>query len=177
MFGFSSLRCCDCTWLDKYDKDKYGDFYCPQKRKYVGADDYTCSDFEPNFYVMTAYCKINKLPYNCDEMISLIALRDKYMMEDIKGRPFLEEYESIGPILAIRLETDMYRSDVVKTMKEEYIFPAMEMMLMGDFDGAQESYMEMVEMLKVRYGYAPKKDADKRKKKSNEKRRITENYW
>ncbi|MBQ6282519.1 MAG: hypothetical protein IJK66_03160 [Bacilli bacterium] len=165
MFGFSSLRCSDCSWIDPRDRNRYGEYYCTKEREYVSGDDYTCRDFEPNFYVMTAYCKIKKLPYNCDEMISLIALRDKYMVEDLKGRPFLEEYEIIGPILAVRLQADMYRSDIVRSMEEDYIHPAMEMMLMGDFDGAQESYIQMVEMLKIRYGYAPARKTDKNKKK------------
>ena len=165
MFGFSSLRCSDCTWIDPRDRNSSGEYYCTKEREYVSGDSYTCRSFEPNFYVMTAYCKINKLPYNCDEMIALVALRDQYMVDDLKGKPFLEEYEHIGPILAIRLETDMYRTDIVKTMEEEYIHPAMEMMLMGDFDDAQESYIEMIEMLKIRYGYTPKKDVSKKKEK------------
>lgn len=168
MFGFSSLRCSDCTWIDSKDRNSNGEYYCTKERDYVDGDSHTCRYFEPNFYVMTAYCKIKKLPYNCDEMISLISLRDKYMMDDIKGRPFLEEYESIGPVLAVRLQCDMYRSDVVKTMEEEYIHPAMEMMLMMDFDGAQSTYIEMVEMLKRRYGYSPIKNNDKLKEKKHD---------
>ena len=165
MFGFSSLRCSDCVWLNSRDTNSSGEYYCSKIKDYVDGDSYTCREFEPNFYVMTAYCKIKKLPYNCDEMISLIALRDKYMVEDIK-------YENIGPILAVRLEIDMYKSNVVKTMEEDYIHPAMEMMLMMDFDGAQSTYIEMVEMLKIRYGYAPIKSSDKKKVKNNEKERI-----
>lgn len=162
MFGFSSLTCGDCIFFDKDNLDSDGEYKCPKKDRYYTEDSPACSDdFEANFYVMTAYCNIKGLPYNCDEMIALIALRDKYMVEDVKGKPFLEEYESIGPILALKLQADMYRSDIVKTMEEEYIHPAMEMMLMGDFDEAQNTYIEMVEMLKVRYGYSPKKNADK----------------
>lgn len=167
MFGFSSLRCTDCEWLDSKDKNSYGEYYCVKERDYVDPTSHTCREFKPNFYVMTAYCDIKKLPYNCDEMISLIALRDKYMVEDIKGSAFLEEYESIGPILAFRLRTDVYRTDVVKEMEEIYIHPAMEMMLMNDFDGALDAYIEMIEKLKIRYGYASKNmEKDKQKEKT-----------
>lgn len=163
MFGFSSLRCFDCDYLDKDDKNRYGEAYCPVERKYVSLDSYTCRDFKPNFYVMTAYCKIKNLPYNCNEMISLITLRDKYMMKDLKGKLFLEEYEYIGPILAVKLQCDMYRTDIIKTMEEEYIYPAIEQMFNGDFDEAMNSYIEMIEMLKIRYGYSPiKRDKTKR---------------
>ena len=167
MFGFSSLRCSDCIWINPKDRNRYGEYYCSKEREYVDGDSHTCRYFEPNFYVMTAYCDIKKLPYNCDEMISLVALRDKYMAEDVKGGAFLEEYESIGPILALKLRTDMYRTDIVKEMEETYIHPAMEMMLMSDFDGAQDAYIEMVEKLKIRYGYAPKNV-----EKSNQKKKT-----
>jgi len=163
MFGFSSLRCCDCVYINPRDTNKYGEAYCSMEREYVSLDSHTCRSFKPNYYVMTAYCDIKRLPYNCDEMISLVALRDKYMVEDLKGKPFLEEYESIGPILASRLRTDIYRTDVVDVMEKDYIHPAMEMMFQFDFDTAQDTFIKMIDMLKVRYGYAPIKNNDKKK--------------
>jgi len=155
MFGFSSIRCNDCTNLDKHDRNKYGEAYCPIERDYVRLDSPTCRYFDPNFYVMTAYCKIKKIPYDCNEMSILIALRDEYMMNNQEGLEFLKDYENIGPILAARLVCDIYRTDVVKTMKEEYIIPAVNFSIEGRKEEAQKTYMQMVEMLKVRYGYAP----------------------
>ena len=45
--GFSCARfqCSDCVFFDRSDYNKYGECYCSVTRKYVPADDYTCSDF------------------------------------------------------------------------------------------------------------------------------------
>ena len=158
MFGFSSLRCSDCNWVDPKDRNRYGEYYCTKEREYVSPESYTCRSFVPNFYVMTAYCNIKKLPYDCDDMVKLIAFRDNYMMNNIDGRAFLEEYESIGPIIAMRLQCDIYRTDIVDRIKTEYIDPAIEMINSTEYKNAQETYIEMIESLKVRYGYAPVKN-------------------
>lgn len=160
---FNGLRCCDCANLDKYDRNKYGDAYCPTRREYVELDSYTCRDFIPNFYVITAYCDINKLPYECDMMTTLISFRNTYMMNNKEGIEFLKEYDVVGPILAARLACDMYRTDIVANIKESYIEPAIEFINTGRCQEAQTTYIQMVESLKIRYGYAPiEKDKIKR---------------
>ena len=151
---FNGLRCCDCDNLDKYDKNKYGEAYCPTRREYVALDSYTCRDFVPNFYIMTAYCNINKLPYECEMMTKLISFRDTYMINNEKGIEFLKEYEGLGPELAARLTCDMYRTDIVISMKENYINPAIDFINVGRYEEAQETYIQMIESLKIRYGYS-----------------------
>ena len=155
---FNGLRCTDCENLNKNDRNKYGDAYCPVIRKYVELDSYTCRDFIANFYVMTAYCDINKISYDSNMMTTLISFRDNYMMNNESGKEFLEEYEGIGPILASRLSKDMYKSDIVEEMDEEYITPMLDFILLERYDDAQNTYIEMIDSLKVRYGYAPIKD-------------------
>lgn len=155
---FNGLRCCDCANLDKEDRNKYGDAYCPVAREYVELDSHTCRDFDPNFYVMTAYCNINKLPYDCNIMTTLIGFRDTYMMNNEEGKIFLEEYEYIGPVLATKLTSDMYRTDIVENMEEHYINPAIDFINAGRNEEAQSTYIQMIESLKIRYGYAPMKN-------------------
>lgn len=154
MFGFSSLTCADCSWIDPSDKNKYGEYYCTKEREYVSGTSHTCRYFNPNFYVMNAYCSIKNLPYNCHIMITLINFRNNYMKFNDIGKDFLEDYENIGPKLAIRLQVDMYRTDIVEEMEEGYIFPIINMINEDRLDEAQDSYIKMVEMLKIRYGYA-----------------------
>ena len=158
MFGFSSLRCCDCAYIDVKDRDRYNDAYCKKEREYVSLDSHTCSNFEPNFYVMNMYCKINKIPYHSDFMRCFIEFRDGYMRNNERGNKFLEEYENIGPILADKLQTDMYRSDVVQNLKENYVIPTLEFISESRFDEAEETYINMIDSLKVRYGYLPKEN-------------------
>lgn len=160
---FNGLRCCDCENLDTSDRNKYGEAYCPVDRDYVRLDSHTCSSFVPNFYVMTVYCKIKGLPYDCKEMTTLINFRDNYMMCNDDGKEFLCDYENIGPLIAARLKCDIYKMDVVETMCENYIIPAIEFINEQRYDEAQETYIEMIETLKIRYGYLPTKSKEKRK--------------
>lgn len=159
---FNGLRCCDCENLDKNDRNKYGEAYCPIDRNYVSLDSHTCREFIPNFYVMTVFCNINGFPYDCFAMTTLIHLRDTYMLNNETGKEFLKEYENIGPILALRLKCDGYKTDIVKEMEEEYIIPAIDFATSGRFEDAQNSYIEMIEKLKRRYGYLPLEEKTKR---------------
>lgn len=39
--------CCgDCRFMDTYDSNGYGEYYCGRKRKYYPASDRTCSEYE-----------------------------------------------------------------------------------------------------------------------------------
>ena len=120
MFGFSSIRCNDCENLDKEDRNKYGEAYCPVERDYVSLDSYTCRSFQANFYIITAYCILNKLPFNCEIMTKLLGVRNTYMKNNEEGKEFLLEYEFMGPRLAEDLMSDMYKSDVVKELESDY---------------------------------------------------------
>lgn len=154
MFGFSSLRCIDCLYLDKKDRNRYGEFYCPEVRKYVSPDDRTCKYFIGDFYVMAAYSAIKGLDFDNEYVDILTILRNTYMRYNEEGQEFLTEYESIGPEIARRLLTDMYRVDIVNDLEKDYILPAVESTLSNDLDVAQQTYMNMVESLKIRYGYS-----------------------
>lgn len=156
MFGFSSLRCGDCDNLDIDDKNSYGEAYCPMKRDYVSLDDYTCRSFKPNFYVITAYSIINNVSLNGNMMTVLIRFRDLYMQNNHIGKEFLDEYKYIGPVLAQKLINDMYRIDVTKEMEESSIFPMLMFIQEERYEEAQNTFIEMIEKLKIRYGYSIK---------------------
>jgi len=162
MFGFSSLRCSDCENLDKSDRNKHGEAYCPVDRKYVALDSYTCREFQANFYVITAYCIINKIPFNSEIMTKLLGVRNTYMKNNEEGQEFLEEYNFMGPILAEDLMSDMYRSDVIKELESDYINPMITFTNEGRFEDVQSTFIKMVEKLKIRYGYQENNDKTKR---------------
>ena len=162
MFGFSSLRCVDCEYLYTKDKNRYGEYYCPEAREYVNPNSYTCKYFVPNYYIMTAYSIIKKIPFDNYNMIVLINLRDKYMTKNDAGIEFLSEYNSIGPFIALKLLKDMYRTDIVDNLEEKYINPAVELTINGNLKEAQETYIEMFDSLKIRYGYEENKGKIKR---------------
>lgn len=162
MFGFSSIRCNDCENLDKDDRNKYGEAYCPVEREYVALDSYTCRSFQGNFYIITAYCILNKLPFDCEIMTNLLSVRNTYMKNNEAGQEFLSEYEFIGPILASHLLNDMYRTDVVKELENDYINPMVSFTNEGRFEDVQITFIKMIEKLKIRYGYQESKDKTKR---------------
>lgn len=158
MFGFSSLRCNDCENLDKHDRNEYGEAYCPVDRKYVSLDSYTCGEFQANFYIITAYCILNKLPYDSEVMTKLLGVRNTYMKKNDEGQEFLEEYDIIGPVLADNLMKDMYRYDIVKELEKEYIKPMLIFVNENRFEDVQNTFISMIDKLKLRYGYAERVD-------------------
>ena len=164
MFGFSSIRCSDCENLDKDDRNKYGEAYCPVERDYVALDSHTCSSFQANFYIITAYCILNKLPFNCEIMMNLLDFRNSYMKKNQEGQEFLEEYEYMGLILAKDLLSDMYRTDVVVELESDYIKPMLSFLSEGRFEEVQSTFIQMIDKLKIRYGYKEKVDTDKIKR-------------
>jgi len=164
MFGFSSLRCNDCENLDKDDRNKYGEAYCPVDRKYVSLDSYTCREFQANFYIITAYSIINKLPFNGEVMTKLLGVRNTYMRNNTEGQEFLEEYDNIGPVLAEDLMKDMYRYDVVKELENDYINPMLMFINENRFEDVQNTFIAMIDKLKIRYGYVERIDNIKTKR-------------
>ena len=74
------------------------------------------------------------------------------------------EYEGIGPILARNLLVDMYKTDVARDMKEGYIDPILSFIKEERFDDAQSTYINMINNLKIRYGYEEKKEIEKQKR-------------
>ena len=164
MFGFSSLRCNDCENLDKYDRNKYGEAYCPVERKYVSLDSHTCRDFQANFYIITAYCILNKLPFDSEVMTKLIGVRNAYIRNNEEGQEFLEEYDQIGPILKANLLRDMYRYDVIKELENDYINPMLIFINENRFEDVQNTFISMIQKLKIRYGYAEIVESDKTKR-------------
>lgn len=162
MFGFSSIRCNDCENLDKSDRNKYNEAYCPVERDYVALDSHTCRSFQPNFYIITAYCIVNKIPFNGEVMTKLLVVRNTYMKNNEEGKDFLMEYEYIGPILAGDLLNDMYRTDVVKELESDYIKPMITFTNEGRFEDVQSAFIKMIEKLKIRYGYQENNDKTKR---------------
>ena len=164
MFGFSSLRCNDCENLDKSDRNKYNEAYCPVERDYVALDSHTCRYFQANFYIITAYSIINKIPFNGEVMTKLLGVRNTYMKNNTEGQEFLEEYDTIGPILAEDLMKDMYRYDVVKELENDYINPMLIFISENRFEDVQNTFISMIDKLKIRYGYAEIVDNTKTKR-------------
>lgn len=152
MFGFSSIRCFDCENLDTSDRNKYNEAYCPVEREYVSLDSHTCRYFKPNFYVMTVYSALNNIPLDGEFMKLMLSFRDSFMMNNDEGIKFLNEYEYYGPCIAYKLKKDMYRSDIIIEMEKEYINPMLSFINEKRNIDAQNTYIQMIEQLKIRYG-------------------------
>lgn len=164
MFGFSSIRCSDCENLDKSDRNKHGEAYCLVERDYVALDSHTCRSFQANFYIITAYCILNKLPFDCEIMTTLIGVRNTYMKNNEEGKEFLSEYEYMGKVLAKDLLSDMYRTDVAKELESDYIKPMLSFANEERYEEVQSTFIQMIDKLKLRYGYKEKVDTDKIKR-------------
>lgn len=161
MFGFSSIRCFDCENLDTSDRNKYNEAYCPVEREYVSLDSHTCRYFKPNFYVMTVYSILNNIPFDGEFMSLMLNFRDDYMLTNEDGIKFLNEYEYYGPYIANKLIKDMYRSDIICEMEEDYVNPMISFINEKRYMDAQNTYISMIEKLKIRYGLSEMKEKTK----------------
>ena len=101
------------------------------------------------------YCDILGKPDNCFELETLRGYRDWYMKGDPKCIPLLREYDEVGPVLSENIRIDSNRDTVVNSMSE-YINDAIDEIFNEEYEGAKETYIKMVNMLKERYGVKEK---------------------
>ena len=148
--------CLDCNYMDLNDRNKYDEAYCSWMKKYISLTG-SCYHFDRReseyrvCYLTTMFCEILELEDDCDELETLRGYRDWYMLNDPSCKLLLEEYDTIGPILANKLFYDKEKMNVVKEMGESYIYPAIRFIFEEKYEEAKEIYIKMVNMLKQRY--------------------------
>ena len=151
--------CKDCKFMNLEDMNKYGEAYCSELKKYTSLTG-SCRYFDRRYsystcYLTTMYCDILGKPDNCFELETLRGYRDWYMKVDPKCIPLLREYDEVGPVLSENIRIDSNRDTVVNSMSE-YINAAIDEIFNEEYEGAKETYIKMVNMLKERYGVKEK---------------------
>lgn len=151
------MKCRYCSCLNWSDKNDEGDVWCTHRREYVdpysegcGYNDDKSDGKDPNggCYLTTAMCSILGKPDNCFELETLRSFRGNYMKKDKEGQKLLREYDLISPPIAKALENSENSTVIAKTMLNNYINPAIEMISKGEIQHAIGKYKEMVLFVK-----------------------------
>lgn len=147
----SGYNCGDCAWLDFNDQNRWGEYWCPQKRTYYRADSRSCSnDFVKSSrlpggacYLTTAMVDVLELPDDTFCLEVLRKYRDTYLINTEDGPAILNDYDTVGSIISERIKNDENCFGIATTMYHQYISPAVQNILQGNNETALEIYENM----------------------------------
>lgn len=160
----SDIKCGYCH------RKGFDDYYCAKvenKIPYSTYDKY-CTSYSysdcPNYkyeksssgcYLTTATCDILGLEDKNLYLQTFRKFRKDYLQKNPKGLPILNEYDTVGPIIAHKLKNDKNRKTVALHMLKDYIHPIATNLITkfdGDYDFAIAQYARMTKELIQRYG-------------------------
>lgn len=103
-------------------------------------------------YLTTACTDSMDLPDNCFELETLRAFRDKIMMPTQKGRKGIADYKVIAPEI-VQAVNETEGTNARKVWQALYgdVAKAVNLIIIGDFEGAFEHYKQMTLKLKSKY--------------------------
>lgn len=148
----------------------FNDYYCTKVEHTVPYETYDrhCTSYSysdcPNYnyekpssgcYITTATCDILGLEDKNVYLQTFRKFRKDYLQKNPKGLPILNEYDTVGPIIAHKLMNDENRKAIALQMLKEYIHPIAKNLLFefnGNYEYAIKSYAQMTKELIQRYG-------------------------
>ena len=144
--------CSDCvTWVNSRDANRYGEKWCDYDRKYRAADQniYGCRGFVwARRSIITKVCEI--LGINGQEYFDSFDREKEIYL--IPGRiDKLIDYNTVGPVISKRLDSDPNKEQIARNLLEHYIRPASELVKSEKNQEALSLYERMVKMLAVLY--------------------------
>jgi hypothetical protein len=144
--------CRDCvTWINSKDANRYGEKWCDYDRKYRSADQkiYDCRGFVwAKRSIITKVCEIlgiDPKPYfdafdDTKEIVLIPSCVDK-----------LIDYNTVGPVIAEKLDSCEKKEQVATNILDTYIKPAYEKCLEKDYQAAVTLYEHMVKVLAIMF--------------------------
>lgn len=163
-----------CAYMDRKGFD---DYYCTKVEHNVPYDTYTryCTSYSysdcPNYkyekptggcYLTTATCEILGLNDRNIYLTLFRRFRKDYLQKNPEGLPILVQYDTVGPMIARRLNNDPNKKMVAFSMLKEYIGPIAQMLaedyvgnskpgIRGNYAKAINMYAQMTQSLIERY--------------------------
>lgn len=140
--------CSDCvTWINSRDANRYGEKWCSYDRKYRRADQpiYGCRGFVwARRAIITKVCEILGI-----ERPDLFEAFDEVKEQTLVPSKInlLIDYNTMGPIIAERMETDPCKENVAKNILENFMIPAAAYCKTGNYEEAINIYSNMVNIL------------------------------
>ena len=142
--------CSECvTWINSKDADRYGRKYCDYSRRYEEADQniYGCRGFVwARRAIITKVCEI--LGINADEYFKAYDdTKELYLVPSLIDK--LIDYNTVGPVIAKRMEDYPSKERLAVNMLNGYIIPAEANAKMGKYQEAVSIYERMVKVLAI----------------------------
>ena len=144
--------CSDCvTWVNSKDADRYGRKYCSYSRRYEEPDQkiYGCRNFVwAKRSIITKICEV----LNIDPTKYFNAFDDTkeiYLLPSCIDK--LIDYNTVGPVIANRIDNSEHKEEIAKNILKTYIEPALEKCNEKDFQGAVSIYEHMVKVLAIMF--------------------------
>lgn len=143
-----AFYCGDCvTWVNSRDADRYGRKYCDYSRRYEEKDQkiYGCRGFVwAKRSIITKVCEIlnvNPTKYfeafdDTKEILLIPSCIDE-----------LIDYNTVGPVVADRIDQSERKKEIAQNILNSYIEPAYEKCAKEDYQGALSIYEKMVKVL------------------------------
>lgn len=126
-----------CRRTDKPVDKNTINTYCDNSLKYKDCPAYD------GCYLTTAMCNILGYEDDCLILNTLRNFRDNYMKNTKECLPLLEDYDTVGPIIADKLTNDKNKVFNAKSMLYFYIYPALVSIKKENYDEAIELYKDM----------------------------------
>jgi hypothetical protein len=151
MWGYLCEDCVEYNKENELEAKKHGKFRCKPMRIYVSPKEHSCNvHFKKrnnNCYITTAMCHILGEEDNCETLETLRSFRDNYMKKHEEYLPLLEDYKTVGPMIADKLYDDENCFWVAKTMKNNFIDLALDAIEYKEYDSAVNIYENMTYFL------------------------------
>lgn len=153
-----------CDYLD-YKGGWLGGYYCNKQDKSIDKSTVNtycdnslnyrnCPTFNKSSspcYLTTAMCNILGQEDDGPVLNTLRHFRDTYMKNTPECKPLLEDYDTVGPIIAENLNSDKDKTLTANIMLYFFINPAIKSIIEEDYDNAIEIYKDMTINLMEKY--------------------------
>lgn len=158
--------CGDCDYLNRHDeyKDWFSGetkFKCKLTNEYKKVSDSSCysiKEFKDTGSYQNSGCLFTTIVCNIlgksDDHIVLKTLRnfrENYLKTNINYIPLLKEYDEIGPLISMHLETEIKKEYVANFVMGYFIIPCVQSIQDGNNVLAVEYYKNMVDFFKQKY--------------------------
>lgn len=153
------MTCCaDCAKLNLNDQNRYGEFWCGERKKYYPGSDSICNDFiarneKTDCYLTTIIVQCLGYDDYCSYLKILRNFRDSIMKPVPIYQPLLAEYNYIGPSIAYKISEDPNNKVLSKELMENFIKPVCNFIENQNYESAIQLYKSMVIKLKRHYSF------------------------
>lgn len=154
--------CGECALLDRKDCKWDDRYYCKKTGKRYKLDDSACKYIVKKdqdkkgytrigWYITTAICNILGYEDDCEVFTLTSQLRENHFAQTEEGLAFLNEYDFIGPMIADKLYEEN-NVEFATSLLERFLIPCAVAIKTGNYEEAAAIYLNMIIMLKAKYG-------------------------